>query len=138
MSSAASRVLSWYTPDDLGSVRHSITMLRALVVLFAIALGAAAHPSLDEMKAAITASPELFDELALHADELALHAKRELKKGKPGQKPKKIKKGYMKCKKKAPLLCENGEIVCGPKPLKPDKKPAKEEDKKPAKEDGDK
>ena len=67
-------------------------MLRALIVLLAIALAAAAHPTLDEMKAAITASPELFDELALHADELALHAKRELKKGKPGQKPKKIKK----------------------------------------------
>ena len=100
-------------------------MLRALVVLLAIALGAAAaHPSLDEMKAAITASPELFDELALHADELALHAKRELKKGKPGQKPKKIKKGYMKCKKKAPIECDaNGELVCGEKPPKPDKKP---------------
>ena len=123
MSSAASRVLSWYTPDDLGSVRHSITMLRALVVLFAIALGAAAHPSLDEMKAAITASPELFDELALHADELALHAKRELKKGKPGQKPKKIKKGYMKCKKKAPIECDaNGELVCGEKPPKKESK----------------
>ena len=123
MSSAASRVLSWYTPDDLGSVRHSITMLRALVVLFAIALGAAAHPSLDEMKAAITASPELFDELALHADELALHAKRELKKGKPGQKPKKIKKGYMKCKKKAPIECDaNGELVCGEKPPKKEAK----------------
>ena len=117
-------------------------MLRALVVLFAIALGAAAHPSLDEMKAAITASPELFDELALHADELALHAKRELKDkkgkpGKPGKPPKMSKKGKYSCKKKAPLECENGEIVCGPKPLKPDKKPAKE-DKKPAKEDGDK
>lgn len=114
-------------------------MLRALVVLLAIAVGAA-HPSLDEMKAAITASPELFDELALHADELALHAKRELKKGKPGKpgKPPKSKKGKYSCKKKAPLLCVDGEIVCGPKPLKPDKKPAKEEDKKPAKEDGDK
>ena len=109
-------------------------MLRALVILLAIAVGAAtAHPTLDEMKAAITASPELFDELALHADELALHAKRELKdkKGKPG-KPPKSKKGKYSCKKKAPLLCENGEIVCGPKPLKPDKKPAKEE----AKEEG--
>ena len=115
-------------------------MLRALVVLLAIAVGAAtAHPSLDEMKAAITASPELFDELALHADGLALHAKRELKKGKPGKPPKKSNKGKYSCKKKAPLECdENGEIVCGPKPLKPDKKPAKEEDKKPAKEDGDK
>ena len=104
-------------------------MLRALVVLLAVAV-AAAHPSLDEMKAAITASPELFDELALHADELALHAKRELKdkKGKPG-KPPKSKKGKYSCKKKAPLLCENGEIVCGPKP---EKKPAKEE----AKEEG--
>ena len=112
-------------------------MLRALVVLFAIAVGAA-HPTLDEMKAAITASPELFDELAVHADALALHAKRELKdkKGKPGKpgKPPKSKKGKYSCKKKAPLLCENGELVCGPKPLKPDKKPAKEE----SKEDGDK
>ena len=117
-------------------------MLRALVVLLAIAVGAAtAHPTLDEMKAAITASPELFDELALHADGLALHAKRELKKGKPGKPgkpPKKSNKGKYSCKKKAPLECdENGEIVCGPKPLKPDKKPAKE-DGKPAKEDGDK
>ena len=99
-------------------------MLRALVVLLAIAVGAAtAHPTLDEMKAAITASPELFDELALHADELALHAKRELKKGKPGQKPKKIKKGYMKCKKKAPIECDaNGELVCGEKPPKKEAK----------------
>ena len=116
-------------------------MLRALVILLAIAVGAAtAHPTLDEMKAAITASPELFDELALHADELALHAKRELKKdkpGKPGKPPKKNKKGYMKCKKKAPLECDaNGELVCGPKPLKPDKKPAKEDGDKPAKEEG--
>ena len=107
-------------------------MLRALIVLLAVAV-AAAHPSLDEMKAAITASPELFDELALHADELALHAKRELKdkKGKPGKpgKPPKSKKGKYSCKKKAPLLCENGELVCGPKP---EKKPAKEE----AKEEG--
>ena len=114
-------------------------MLRALIVLLAVAV-AAAHPSLDEMKAAITASPELFDELALHADELALHAKRELKKGKPGKPgkpPKKNKKGYMKCKKKAPLECDaNGELVCGPKPLKPDKKPAKEDGDKPAKEEG--
>ena len=108
-------------------------MLRALIVLLAVAV-AAAHPSLDEMKAAITASPELFDELALHADGLALHAKRELKdkKGKPGKPPKKNKKGYMKCKKKAPLECDaNGELVCGPKP---EKKPAKEE----AKEEGTK
>jgi len=104
-------------------------MLRALVVLLAIALGAAAaHPSLDEMKAAITASPELFDELALHADELALHAKRELKKGKPGKgkpgkPPKKNNKGYMKCKKKAPLECDaNGELVCGAKPPKKEAK----------------
>ena len=111
-------------------------MLRALIVLLAVAV-AAAHPSLDEMKAAITASPELFDELALHADELALHAKRELKKGKPGKPPKKNKKGYMMCKKKAPLECDaNGELVCGPKPLKPDKKPAKEDGDKPAKEEG--
>merc|ERR1719337_844197 len=101
-------------------------MLRALVVLLAIAVGAAtAHPTLDEMKAAITASPELFDELALHADELALHAKRELKdkKGKPGKPGKPPKKN-------TPLECDaNGELVCGPKP---EKKPAKEE----AKEEG--
>ena len=107
---------SWYTTDDLGSV-HSITMLRALVVLLAIAVAATAHPTLDEMKAAITASPELFDELALHADGLALHAKRELKKkGKKGKKPKMGKKGATaKCKKKVPLVCVDGEIYCGEK-----------------------